>query len=632
MKHFVIGTAGHIDHGKTSLVQALTGVDTDRLQEEKRRGITIELGFAELQLGDAISCGIVDVPGHERFVKTMVAGVSGIDLVMLVISAEEGIKPQTAEHLDIVQLLGVSRGVVVLTKTDLVNADRLRDVTAEVTAFLTGTFLEGAPVCSVSARTGEGLDLLRQQLQNLLAPATERSQEGIMRMPIDRVFSVSGFGTVVTGTVAGGKISVGDEIEALPGGPRGRVRGVQVHGRAVSVAGAGQRVAVNIQGVDHQELIRGMVLTRPGAVSPTRRVDVRLWVSKVAGQDIQHRTELHCHSGTRESMATVIALEGNALSAGDAGMVQLRFAEPMALFAGDYFVVRAGSPLVTVGGGRILDPHPPAQRRRTADAMQLLEALWQDNTRTACCLMVEQARLSGLRVQLLAERLGVRIEDVQRSIAPLVAKEGWIATSGDVAWCMGGTAVGELITHLYETLKSYLVQNPHKRGIGKEELRSKLPRRTPSIFFNELLRQLEQRQEISVDREQVCLMAEPTRHVDPLVLVIEKAGLEVPSVKDLVLSSRLPEKTVRDRLQESVRCGDLKRVSSDFYYTTSVLHGLEQRLTDYLHANKEITPVEFRGMTGLSRKYLIPILEFFDSEKLTIRIGDSRRLRRQAVK
>lgn len=632
MKHFVIGTAGHIDHGKTSLVQALTGVDTDRLQEEKRRGITIELGFAELQLADDISCGIVDVPGHERFVKTMVAGVSGIDLVMLVISAEEGVKPQTIEHLDIVQLLGVSRGVVVLTKQDLVSPDRITEVTHDVGVLLEGTFLEEAPVCAVSVRTGEGLDLLKQQLRGLLASAVERSQEGIVRMPIDRVFSVSGFGTVVTGTVAGGMLSVGDEIGALPGGPQGKIRGLQVHGRSVATAGAGQRVAVNIQGVDHHDLIRGMVLTKPGAVLPTRRVDVRLWVSLLAGQDIPHRAELHCHSGTRESMATIIALEGDLLAAGGCGMVQLRFAEPMALFAGDRFVVRAGSPLVTVGGGRILDPHPPAQRRRTADAMQLLEALWHDDMPTACRHMVSQARLSGISLQLLSERLGIQSAEVSRIITPLVVNEGWIVTSGETFWCMDGAAVEELVDHLYKTLKQYLAHNPHKRGIGKEELRSKLPRRTPPFFFAELLGQLSQRKGVVVEREQVCIADEPVKQLDPLVVTLETAGLEVPSVKDLVQKNRLSEKVIRDRLQESVRQRDLKRVSSDFYYPTAVLEELERRLTEYLLKHGEITPVAFREMTGLSRKYVIPLLEFFDSEKITIRIGDSRRLRRQAIK
>ncbi len=634
MKHFVIGTAGHIDHGKTSLVQALTGVDTDRLKEEKQRGITIELGFAELCLHEDIRCGIVDVPGHERFVKTMVAGVSGIDVVMLVISAEEGVKPQTREHLDIVQLLGVARGVVVLTKTDLVSQERLADVTGEARGFLQKSFLENAPIIAVSARTGLGLDMLKETLLGMLGQATPRGELGIARLAVDRVFSVAGFGTVVTGTVAAGSLLVADDIQIMPTMERGRIRGVQVHGAAVSRVGAGQRAAINIQGIDYRQIQRGMVLVRPDTVSPTRRADVVLQVSALADHPLQHRSILHFHSGTSECMATVIILAKDRLEPGESGMVQLRFQEPMVLFTGDSFVVRTGSPLMTAGGGRVLDTHPPAQRRRTEDAMALLTSLQEGNRDQACRQMVEQAKLSGMSSRLIAERVGLPFGDVHELLRPLLSgADAWLVFEGEAPVYLSADAVNSLNKHLFQVLNDYLIKNPHKEGIGKEELRSKLPRRTPPYFFPELLKRLQQQKGVFVDREQVFLASAEHRKTeqyaqDPLVKQIVAGGLEPPAVRDLV-SGGLTEKIIRERLQDLVKKGQLQRVSSDLYYPTDIMKDLEARLTEYLMKQESITPVQFREMTGLSRKYMIPLLEFFDSQKLTIRIGDSRRLRKR---
>ncbi|MBI4391738.1 MAG: selenocysteine-specific translation elongation factor, partial [candidate division NC10 bacterium] len=370
MKHIIVGTAGHIDHGKTSLVKALTGIDTDRLKEEKERGISIELGFAHLTLPDGLRLGIVDVPGHERFVKTMLAGVGGIDLVILVIAADEGIMPQTREHLHICRLLQIPRGLVALTKRDLVDADWLELVAEEVRTFLKGTFLEGAPVLPVSATTGEGLDALKAALAALAAEAEPKRVEGIFRLPIDRVFTMKGFGTVITGTLLAGSLKVGDEVVVLPEGLRSRVRRLQVHGETVEQAFAGQRTAVNLPGIEVSAIARGSLLCLPGTLRPSTAMDATLTLLEDAPRPLKNRGRIRFHLGTSELLARAVLLDREELPPGQSAYVHLRLESPGAALPQDRFVIRSYRPAVTVGGGMILDPAPPQRRRKRQEILE----------------------------------------------------------------------------------------------------------------------------------------------------------------------------------------------------------------------------------------------------------------------
>jgi selenocysteine-specific elongation factor len=377
MKHLILGTAGHIDHGKTSLVKALTGIDTDRLKEEKARGITIELGFAHLELPGEIRFGIVDVPGHEKFIRAMVAGVGGMDMVMLIIAADEGIMPQTREHLDILRLLGIKHGLVALTKQDMVDQEWLELVTEEVRDFVAGSFLEGAPIVPVSSRSGEGLDQLRTELARMANSADAKRREGNFRLPVDRVFTVAGFGTVVTGTLLSGEIRVGDELELLPSSREGRVRGIQAHGAKTEQGIAGQRLAVNLQGIDLDQSHRGDVVAPRGVFRATRAVDVRLDYLASAPRALKHRATLRLHSATYEVPAQVILLDRDTLQPGESAYAQLRLKEPALLLSGDSYILRISAPATTVGGGIVLDPFPPRRRRRSSEALELLEAFSQ---------------------------------------------------------------------------------------------------------------------------------------------------------------------------------------------------------------------------------------------------------------
>ncbi|HEX9080186.1 MAG TPA: selenocysteine-specific translation elongation factor, partial [Desulfuromonadaceae bacterium] len=429
MKHLILGTAGHIDHGKTALVKALTGIDTDRLKEEKERGITIELGFAHLELENGIQLGIVDVPGHERFIRSMVAGVGGMDLVVLVIAADEGIMPQTREHLEICQLLGVKKGLVALTKSDLVDNDWLDLVSEEVRDYLNGTFLEGASVIPVSSRTGAGLADLKEALAALAAVVPEKESEGPFRLPVDRVFTITGFGTVVTGTLLSGGIAVGDEVEILPSGRTCRVRGIQTHGSKEERAVAGQRVAINLQGVEHSEVGRGDVVAPAHEFRTTRAVDARLDYLPSAPGELRHRATLRLHSATYEVPAQVILLDRDTLKPGETASVQLRLKAPVLLLPGDPFVVRAYSPQATVGGGRVLDPAPPRRRRRSDTAQALLTALNDGTDEEKVRLLVAEGLFSGISQEDIILRSGLPRKRVEAALTPLLsAGEAVLAT------------------------------------------------------------------------------------------------------------------------------------------------------------------------------------------------------------
>jgi selenocysteine-specific elongation factor len=636
MKNLILGTAGHIDHGKTSLVKALTGVDTDRLPEEKARGITIELGFAGLDLPGGIHFGIVDVPGHEKFVRTMVAGVGGMDLVMLVIAADEGVMPQTREHLDICQLLGVRRGLVALTKSDLVDPDWLDLVAEEVREFLHGSFLEAAPVIPVSTRTGSGIDRLRDQLALIAGELEQKRSEGPYRLPVDRVFTLPGFGTVVTGTLLSGRVKVGDEAELLPSALPCRIRGIQAHGAKAEAGEAGSRLALNLQGVDHYQVRRGDVVVPSGVYRTTRIVDVYLNHLASAPRSLKHRAGLRLHSSTYEVPATVILFDRDTLEPGEGAYAQLRLARPVLLLNGDPFVLRSSSPSATVAGGRILDPYPPGRRRRSVEALELLENLSAGTESGIIAGMVSGSLLSGITHAELSSRSGIVSKRLEGALANLLASGEIIQVVRDPKKYLSREAFASLCDLLLDVMAGYFARNPLKEGIGKEELKTRIPARSDERFFTPCLASLEKEGKIVAERDQVRLVGRKagseTAQADihgQIRCELEKGGKEPPFLHDFCSQLKIPEKLALEHLALLVGEGAAVKVKSDIFYTPEALAGIEELLTGYLREKGEISPSEFREITGLSRKFMIPVLEYFDSRKVTIRLGDKRVLRRK---
>ena len=636
MKHLILGTAGHIDHGKTSLVKALTGIDCDRLKEEKARGITIELGFAHLELPGDIRFGIVDVPGHERFVRTMVAGVGGMDIVMLVIAADEGVMPQTREHLDICQLLGVKNGVVAITKADLVDGEWLELLQEELREYLAGSFLESAPLIAVSSKTGAGLDLLRKELAKIAATCSTKKREGAFRLPVDRVFTVTGFGTVVTGTLLAGTIKVGDEVAILPATLAGRVRGIQAHGGKVDSGEAGERLAVNIQGIEHSDITRGDTVVPRDIFSTTQCVDIRLRLLPSAAKEVKHRARLRFHTATSEVGAELILLDRDCLAPGEETFVQLRLAAPLLLLPGDPFVLRSYSPQATVGGGTVLDPFPPRRRRRSAEAMALLSAIAAGNDSEMILLMAAASLFSGIAYGELLARTGFTPRKLDVLLAPLLSTGELLQMTREPRMFLAKGSFSELQALLLREIRLFQEQNPLKDGIGREELKSRLPKRSDSRFFQQLIAALEKDGLVTALKESVSLPREsaPARTgtgslLDRLADALLQGGQEPPTLKELAAAFALPEKSTLDHLYALTRDKRAVKIGSDLFYATEPLQQIRARLTEQLQAKGEITPTEFRELTGLSRKFMIPLLEFFDQEKLTIRVGDKRLLRKK---
>lgn len=636
MKNLILGTAGHIDHGKTSLVKSLTGVDTDRLPEEKARGITIELGFAGLDLPGGIHFGIVDVPGHEKFVRTMVAGVGGIDLVMLVIAADEGVMPQTREHLDICQLLGVKKGVVALTKCDLVDPDWLDLVVEEVREFLAGSFLEDAPVVPVSSRTGSGIERLRNELVLISGDLEQKRSEGPYRLPVDRVFTLAGFGTVVTGTLLSGTVALGDEADILPSALPCRIRGIQAHGAKVETGEAGSRLALNLQGVDHYQVRRGDVVVPKGVYHTTRIVDVYLNQLASAPRSLKHRSVLRLHSSTYEVSATVILFDRAALAPGESSYAQLRLARPVLLLNGDPFVLRTSSPSATVAGGRILDPSPPGRRRRSLEALELLGNLSAGTESSIISGMVSGSILSGITHAEIAARSGILSRRLEAALSSLLATGEIVQVVRDPKKYLSRDSFSALCDLLVDVMNSYFAQNPLKEGISKEELKTRIPSRSDGRFFTPCLAALEKDGRVVTERDQVRLVGRKagseTGQVDirlQIQLALEKGGKEPPFLNDICKSLQIPEKQALEHLALLAGEGQAVRVKSDIFYRPEALADIEELLTGYLVEKGEITPAEFREISGLSRKFMIPVLEYFDSRKVTIRLGDKRVLRKK---
>jgi len=634
MKHLVMGTAGHVDHGKTSLVKALTGVDTDRLKEEKERGITIELGFASLNLPDGRTLGLVDVPGHERFVKNMVSGAAGIDLVVLVIAADEGVMPQTREHLHICSLLGIKKGLVALTKIDLVEPDWLSLVTDDVRHFLQGTFLENSPTVPFSSATRAGIDELLQELQKTASEVEEEADAGIFRLPIDRVFTMKGFGTVVTGTLLSGRIDTGDEVEVFPRRVVTKIRGIQVHNQPVTSAETGQRTALNLQGVDKALIERGDVLARPGTVFPTQRLDVFCDYLASAGRKLKNRSLVRFHVGTSEVMARILLLEQDEWEPGQGGYAQLILVSPIVAVAGDRYVIRSYSPVTTIGGGVILDPLPAKHKRRSAPVLEQLRRIRQGSENDRTATLIGRAGLKGIETTELIARTGYSAGRLKRILESLLAGREALLIDREEGRVLLRSVFENLQERILEGLRSFHARFPLKEGTPREELRTMLGSGIGPKLYHAALSGLEKVGKVVIDRESVRLAGHRVNlagGLDEMRSEILKsyldAGLAVPSFKDAMDPFRARRAEALSLVQSMLKEGALVKVTEDLYFHRDVLSKLREDYRAYLLREGKATPAGMKELTGLSRKYIIPLMEYFDATKLTIRTGDQRILR-----
>ncbi len=633
MKHVILGTAGHIDHGKTSLVKALTGVDTDRLKEEKERGITIELGFAFLDLPSGIRLGIIDVPGHEKFVKHMVAGVWGIDLVALVIAADEGVMPQTREHLDICRLLKVNKGLVVLTKIDLLDHELLELVKEEVTEIVRGTFLEDAPILPVSSVTREGIPQLLSALDLLSQEVRERSSEGLFRLPIDRVFTMKGFGTVVTGTLISGSLSLGETVQVLPSGLEGKVRNLQVYGRSVEEAVAGERTAVNLQGIETSAVERGDVLIRPNTLRATQLIDAYLEYLSHAPRSLKHRTKQRFHVGTTLTGASVFLLDREELVPGQAGFVQLRLEQPVVALPQDRFVIRGSSAIQTMGGGVILDAHPDKHKRFSPSVIADLSLLKDGTSEQALRQHIDHSGMGGIALEELSNRVEMSPGDVQTVIRQMVRRGDLLFIDTEKLKVIAKGPYQALRGVALVQLKEFHQRFPMKFGSSKEELRTKLPPEVDVKLFQILINELIQSKEVVLERDKLRLSGHHISSVDEKGLAkrieaaVLKGALQPPSPKELSEKWSESEGEVRAVFEHLAHEGVLVRIKNEIYFHHVSFENLREQLISYLKSHQEITTPQFKEMTRASRKYVIPLIEYFDQIKLTLRLGEKRVLR-----
>jgi selenocysteine-specific elongation factor len=633
VKSVIVGTAGHIDHGKTALVKALTGIDADRLEEEKRRGITIDIGFAHLELpgpgGEQFRLGFVDVPGHERFVRNMLAGVGGIDMVLLVIAADESIKPQTREHFDICRLLSIPRGITVLTKSDLVDPETLEVVRLEVEDFVRGSFLDTSrsPIIAVSARTGAGLEDLKRAMIDVAREAPAKDSAALARLPIDRVFSMKGFGTVVTGTLVSGAVHKEEEMQVFPGSRRVRVRGVQVHGAATDHAIAGQRTALNLAGAAIEDLSRGMTLAPPDTFHPTRRADVSLSLLKSA-RPLRDGARVHLHAYTAETIAEVVLYGQKQLVPGHSGFAQLRLAEPMLLLPGDRFILRQFSPVITIGGGVVLDPAPIAKKITPEQRINFLQVLATGSREEILSVRILRRHTAGLTISEAVAETGWPRRVIDSLLAALI-QENKLLRAGNVLLASAGFQAAK--SDALAAVNAFHDANPLVAGISKEELREKIS--MPTEVFAAILDNLIREKKLEVSGEQVrsagrgvILKDEEAQSKTIIESAFSTAGLKVPALKDVLAGVKVDRVRAQKIVTLLLRDKVLVKVSEDLVFHRAALDDLRRRMTLQKTKSSKIDVAQFKDLTGVSRKYAIPLLEYLDRERVTRRVGDHREI------
>lgn len=637
MKQIILGTAGHIDHGKTSLVKALTGTDTDRLKEEKLRGITIELGFASLDLPSGQHIGIVDVPGHEKFVKNMVAGATGIDIVAMIIAADEGVMPQTREHMEICSLLKIKHGLIVLTKVDLVDEEWLELVKEDIRAFIKESFLDGAPIVPVSASTGQGIPDLIETLEALSRDIPERISTGLFRLPVDRVFSMKGFGTVITGTLSSGQVSVDETIMIYPSRATSKVRGIQVHNESLQTAYAGMRTAINFQGLDKASVNRGDLLSSPDALKPSYLLDASISYLKSNAKPAKNRTRVRFHTGTVEIMGNLILLDQETLKPGENGFIQLRLDAPVTCVKNDRFVLRSFSPVRTIGGGEILNPLPPKHKRFKPEVIEGLEILTADEPDKTVSFFASHAGFSGVSFADLKIMTNLPEKRLNLSLQGLMTSRTLLQIDKEARIFLHKDNLDELTALVREHLSKYHKTNPLKGAMPRAELLSKLPKDVSTKLFNLMLNQMVKEQEVVQEEDSVRLFAHKValqveeadvkRKIEQTYL---KEGLSPPFFREMVKTLDMDQKAAMNVLMLLINEGRIVRTKDDLYFHVDHIERLKEQVTAFLLEKGELSTAAFKDIVNVSRKYIIPLIEYLDSIHLTIRVGDMRQLRKKS--
>ena len=632
MKYTILGTAGHIDHGKSTLVKALTGTDPDRLKEEKERGITLDLGFASLDLPGGNRLGIVDVPGHEGLIKNMLAGVGGIDMVMLVIAADEGIMPQTREHLAICDLLHVKQGLIALTKMDAAEKDWLALVQDEIRDFIRGTFLEKAPIVPVSAKSGENLDRLKQELDKLAKAVAPKSPNGILRLPIDRVFTMKGFGTVITGTLLSGTISQDQEVDILPKGITTKVRGIQSHNQAAQRAIAGQRTAVNLQGVEKDQISRGDTIVTKGFFKTTRNLDCSLFMLKQATRGIKTGTRIRFYNNTQEAIGRVTLVGSNELNPGDEGYVQFRLEQPVLIQHGDRFIIRFYSPMETLGGGMVLHPHPRRHRNSTMqESVKNLGILDTGSLDERLGVIVAGRALAGMEEAEVIGSVAADKAEILAALAALAQKKAIVRVDNLYVHTNHLAALEKKVLDL---IAEFHKANSLKPGIDKEEVKGMLKVRLHPKALGMAIDGLIRKKQVETEGSKLKLPGfkpavgkDQGLYKDKIVEAIKKGGSQPPVRDELPALFGITDRDAKDLLKLLADEGRVVRINDSLYLDKAVLESIKTDLVKFLQEKKEIVVAEFRDIAKTSRKFAVPILEYLDSQKLTQRVGDKRVLR-----
>jgi selenocysteine-specific elongation factor len=618
MQYVILGTAGHIDHGKSFLVKALTGKDPDRLKEEKERGITIDLGFADLKYPDGLTIGIVDVPGHERLVKNMLAGAGGIDMVLLVIAADEGIMPQSKEHLYICDILKIRSGLVAITKTDLVDSEWLELIKEDVKEFVKGTFLDGAEIVLVSAKTDFNLDLLKSKIREVALKTSRKPEDGLFRLPVDRVFTLKGFGTVVTGTAVSGSIMNDESVEILPLGIISKVRGLHSHGETIQRIYAGQRAALNLQGIEKDDLSRGDTLVSPGRFSPTRSIDARIQLLRHAPQ-LKSRQLVHFHLGTSETIARVVLYEKERLEPGEACYCQFRLDNPVVAQSGDRYVIRRFSPLDTIGGGEVLDPSP--SRRRKKDGIDDLIMIEQGPLGDKLAMKAKKAGLKGITVEALDGWIKAEVPVVEEAINDLVSSGRLIRLENVL---IHKDSLEDFKRKIIGRLEEFHKKHPLRNGLNKEEIRTRMmvePR-----YFGSLVSLIE---DVILEKDLMRLrsfkISVSEEDKSKVAGMLKDKGFHPPTKSELAKETGKNEKELGDILKLMDKEGTIKRINDSMYVSRETYDKMISLLSEHFNSKKEMTVSEFRDMLGTTRKYALPFLEHLDSNSVTMRVGDVRK-------
>ena len=639
MRNIIVGTAGHVDHGKTCLIRALTGIDTDRLIEEKKRGITIELGFANLPNDNGLQIGIIDVPGHERFVKNMLAGIGGIDLVLLVIALDEGVMPQTIEHFEILKMLGIRRGIVVLTKADMVDEEWMELVREDVTELVRGSFLENAEQVIVSSYTGEGIELLRERILFYAGQVgARREAPELFRLPIDRVFTMDGFGAVVTGTLLEGCCRVGQDLALYPGEKLVKVRGLQNHSEKVESAFAGQRTAINLTGIKKEELSRGEVLAAPGPLIGSRMIEVRVRLFSSGKRQLKNGDRIHLNYGSAQTLGRAVLLDCEAIGPGEEAYAQLRFDEPIAVKRGDRFIIRFYSPIETFGGGVVLEAAAgkhkafavaePSERESVCRALHIKEV---GSEKAVLEQLVREESGSFVPIETLAVKLNETKGETTRLLEEL-RSDGNILMPGEDCYIHMDYR-RSVTAYIEEILKGYHEENPINRGMEREELRSRLVRRfrlKDNRAADALIKHLSEEKVIASEGSAISLPGFAARYAgetmkmrEKLAALYREAGLEVPAT-DEVLAGFKDKKLARQILEDMVRTGLLVKMSYESLIAAEHREKALSLLLEHFRSNEKLSLGDYRTMLGTSRKYAVFLLEHFDQQKITKKVGDER--------